>query len=117
VYLSRPIRLMMPANSHWGVFRLCLHRLLAAGGVALVLLLTVLAASPELHAWLHGNAGDADHECVVTLYQHGVVSAAVEVALVVVLLVQRARVAAAPAALYLAAPRYWLPPALAPPVC
>ena len=107
---------MPAADPHLRVSSLFLRRLLAAGGVALVLLLTVLAASPELHAWLHGNAGEADHECVVTLYQHGVVSAAVEVALVVVLLVQRARVAAASAALYLAAPRYWLPPALAPPV-
>jgi hypothetical protein len=106
---------MIVADRKSCVSRPLLHRLLAAGGAALVLLLTVLAASPELHAWLHGNAGEADHECVVTLYQHGVVSAAVDVTLVVVLLVQLALAAAAPAALDLGPPRYWLPPALAPP--
>ena len=106
---------MPAADPHLSVSRLFLRRLLAGGGVTLVLLLTVLAASPELHARLHGNAGEADHECVITLYQHGVVSPAVEVALVVVLLVLLAWVAAAPAALDLGPPRYWLPPALAPP--
>ena len=100
---------------HLRVSHPCLHRLLAAGGVALVLLLSVLAASPGLHAWLHGNAGETDHECVITLFQHGVVAAAAEVALVVVALVLLAWVAAAPAALYLAPPRYWLPPGHAPP--
>ena len=99
------------------VSRPCLHRLLAAGGVALVLLLSVLAASPGLHAWLHGNAGETDHECVITLFQHGVVVAAADVALVVVALVLLARVATAPAALHLAPPRYWLPPGHAPPAC
>ena len=107
---------MPAADPHLRVSSLFLRRLLAAGGVALVLLLTVLAASPELHARLHGTAGEADHECVITLYQHGVGSAAVEVTLVVVLLVLLARVAAAPAALHLALPGHWLPPALAPPV-
>lgn len=107
---------MMTADRNRRVASSVLHRLLACGGVALVLLLTVLAACPELHAWLHRDAGEADHECVVTLYQHGVVSAVVEIALVVVLLVWRARVVAAPAALHLASSRYWLPPALAPPV-
>jgi hypothetical protein len=94
-----------------------LHRLLAAGGVALVLLLSVLAASPGLHAWLHGNAGETDHECVITFFQHGVVTAAAEVALVVVARVLLARVADAPAALHLAPPRYWLPRGHAPPAC
>jgi riboflavin biosynthesis pyrimidine reductase len=107
----------MSANLQWLVSRRFLHRLLAVGAVALVLLLTVLAASPELHARLHGNAGEADHECVITLYQHGVVAATAAVALLVVALVLPARVAAAPAALDLGPPRYWLPPALAPPAC
>ena len=107
---------MPAADPHLSVSRLFLRRLLAVGGVALVLLLTVLAASPELHAWLHGNAGDADHECVITLYQHGMVSAAPEVALVLAALILLARVAAELAALYLALPGYWLPPTLAPPV-
>ena len=52
---------MPAADPHLRVSSLFLRRLLAAGGVALVLLLTVLAASPELHARLHGTAGEADH--------------------------------------------------------
>jgi hypothetical protein len=61
-------------------------RLTAGLGVALVLMLSVLAASPELHAWVHGHqvvpaehagagqppVGDADHECAVTLFALGV---------------------------------------------
>ena len=102
---------------HLRVSRSSLHRLLAAGGVALVLLLSVLAVSPGLHAWLHGNAGETDHECVITLFQHGVVAATAGVALVFVALVLLAWVAAAPAALHLVPPRYWLPRGHAPPVC
>jgi hypothetical protein len=64
-----------------------LARMTAALAVALVLCLTVLAASPDLHERLHGhNAGaasaehhdglpskaDADDGCVVTLFAHGV---------------------------------------------
>jgi hypothetical protein len=92
-----------------------LHRLLAAGGVALVLVLSVLAASPKLHAWLHSNAAQADHECAITLYQQGVASAEVGVILAAVALVVLARIAAAPAELHLAPLRYWLPPGHAPP--
>jgi hypothetical protein len=99
------------------VSRLFLHRVLAAGGVALVLLLSVLAANPELHAWLHRNAGQADHECVITLYQHGVEAATVGVALVVAAWVFLAWAAIAPPMQAFPRARYWLPPALAPPAC
>ena len=94
-----------------------LHRFLAAGGVALVLLLSVLAASPKLHAWLHSNAGETDHECIITLYQHGVVTAVVGTALAVVARVLLARVPPAPVELRLPTPRYWLYPGRAPPAC
>ena len=49
------------------------RRLLAAGAIALVLLLSVLAANPELHRCIHGDA-DAGHEdgCAVVLFAHGV---------------------------------------------
>ena len=49
------------------------RRLLAAGGIALVLLLSVLAVNPELHRFIHGDA-DAGHEdgCAVVLFAHGV---------------------------------------------
>jgi len=55
-------------------------RLLAGAGVLLVLVLTVLAASPAAHAWAHGRAdrctshehpaatGDDDSGCAVVLF-------------------------------------------------
>ena len=98
-----------------GARRRFLHRLLAAGGVALVVMLSVLAASPTLHAWLHKNAGQADHECAITLYQQGMAAAEVGVILAAVALVVLARIATAPAELHLAPLRYWLPPGHAPP--
>ena len=49
------------------------RRLLAAGSIALVLLLSVLASNPELHRLIHGDA-DAGHEdgCAVVLFANGV---------------------------------------------
>jgi hypothetical protein len=85
------------------------------GGIALVLLLTVLAVSPRLHAWLHGDAGEADHACVITLYQQGVVAAIAGVILAGVVLVLLSRVAALPAELHLVPPPNWLHPGRAPP--
>jgi hypothetical protein len=49
--------------------------------VAVVLLLNAMAASPELHELFHADAGQAEHQCAVTLFAHGQVdSATVEVA-------------------------------------
>ena len=42
----------------------------------LVWVLGLLAASPELHAALHGDADQGDHECAVTLFSHGTETAA-----------------------------------------
>jgi hypothetical protein len=48
--------------------------------VGLVVMLNLLAASPELHRWFHADAGGAGHECAVTLFAHGQVdSAAVQI--------------------------------------
>lgn len=49
------------------------RRLLTAGSVALVLVLSVLGSSPELHRLIHGGA-DAGHEdgCAIMLFAHGV---------------------------------------------
>src|SRR5271166_1428409 len=41
-----------------------------------VLFLAALAASPSLHEWLHHDADEPGHECAVTLFLHGQVSAA-----------------------------------------
>ncbi|HEY5080157.1 MAG TPA: hypothetical protein VII43_09920 [Opitutaceae bacterium] len=64
-----------------------LSRIAAALGVALILALTVFAASPELHGWLHshdagaqaaahdggrGQVPDDDDGCAVTLFAQGI---------------------------------------------
>jgi hypothetical protein len=108
-------------------------RFFAGSGVALVLLLNVLAACPAAHEWIHGhgehaapgaNATDAHHHdadqpdedgCVVTLFAHGVITATIFAALIVALF-RLVAVAARPgAALCLSAPHYLLPPLCGPP--
>lgn len=50
--------------------------------IFLVLLLNLLAAVPSLHELIHHDAGEADHQCAVTMFAHGQVdSSVVEVAL------------------------------------
>ena len=47
-------------------------RALVASGLLLAFLLALgLAASPQLHARLHPDAGSPDHECAVTLLAAG----------------------------------------------
>ncbi len=83
--------------------------------VALVLLLGVLQASPVAHAFLHADAGVADHECAVTLFAHGVDSVAVELVLAVVTWRLLAR-ALELREVFVEAPAYRLLPGRAPPV-
>lgn len=91
------------------------RRLMAAGAAVLVLTLSVLANSPQLHRWLHPDADHSDHECAITVFHHGVTQAMVGVALVVLPLLPIARMAMAPAEPDLVAPRYRLSPGRAPP--
>jgi hypothetical protein len=110
-----------------------LIRFTAGMGVALVLLLGVLAACPAAHEWIHGHEEPAAHSantgcthhhdaenpdedgCVVTLFAHGVITATIFAALIVALF----RLVAVPArqgeALCLSAPQYLLPPLCGPP--
>ncbi len=70
----------MPAtNNHSPALR-PFHRFIAAGSALLVLLLTVLAVSPQLHADLHAHdaateAVHADDGCVISLFASGVTAA------------------------------------------
>ena len=105
------------------------HRLAAVLSVAMVLLLTVLAASPELHAWVHGPeemvqhngsghepVGDADHECAVTLFASGI---SLLLAFFLVLLARvliRNQALLSGDWLIVSRPHYWLVPSHAPPV-
>ncbi len=108
-----------------------LNRATALLAAVCVLVLTVLAVSPELHAGLHAEAdaahadcahhdadvpvGEAGHTCVVTLFSHGAM------ALLVFCLMLLARPAVAGLTLratediVAAQPRYRLVPSHAPP--
>ena len=43
---------------------------------SLVLLLDAMAACPQLHEWLHADAGQTSHQCAATLFAHGQMDAA-----------------------------------------
>ena len=45
--------------------------------IFIVLLLNLLAASPSLHERLHPDAGQAEHQCAVTIFAHGQVDSPV----------------------------------------
>jgi hypothetical protein len=108
-------------------------RLVAGAGVALVLLLNVLAACPEAHEWIHGHEEPAAHGanatgshhhdadkpdedgCVVTLFAHGVITATIFAAIIVALFRLVAITVQPGEALCLSAPPYWLPPLCGPP--
>ena len=94
-----------------------LHRIFAAGAVALTLLLGAAAASPALHHWLHGDtAPDADDACAVVLFAGGVTLATAAVAVAALPLVWRVTRAWSVEAIYLASPRYLRQPERGPPV-
>ena len=42
----------------------------------LVIFLSLAGSSPALHKLIHADAGEADHNCVITLFAHGHVAAA-----------------------------------------
>ena len=92
------------------------HRLLAAGCAALILLLTILAASPELHQRFHHETQpDRDDGCAVVLFSLGITGAAAAAILVVVAQCLAEKVVTAPAGVDLTAPRFQHPPGCGPP--
>jgi hypothetical protein len=64
------------ATRHPTSLREWFRRFLAAGCAALVLALTVFAASPAAHDWLHvdadGSQSSGDDACAVALFSSGV---------------------------------------------
>ena len=105
------------------------HRLLAATVAALVLLLSVLAVSPQLHADLHacghdhghpheapaGNP-DSDDGCVVTLFGHGITAGSAPVSLAAPPIAFAAPNFSRPAELVFSSPRYLHLPGRGPPL-
>ena len=91
------------------------RRLVATGAAIFVLVVGVLAVSPALHHWLHPDAGQADHECAVTLFVHGAIQSCFAVAQVVIPLLVVLGRTFIPVAPDLISPRYRLCPERAPP--
>ena len=99
-----------------------LFRFTALLAVLCVLALTVFAASPELHASLHGSpsnhsvpVGDVDHTCAVTLFANGLLTLALFCLLLLIAPLVRGIVVHAVDEIAAAYPRYRLVPAHAPP--
>lgn len=61
----------MPAASRHFIAFARFRRLLAAGTAMLVVLLAAFAVSPELHHWLHDDAGTETDGCAVMLFSNG----------------------------------------------
>jgi H+/Cl- antiporter ClcA len=102
------------------------QRFIAVLAVLGVLVLGILAASPDLHAWVHHADGsqttsqavpvsDADHVCAVTLFANGLLALAVFCWLLRLAPLARDGVVRAVDAIAAADPRYRLLPAQAPP--
>lgn len=83
----------------------------------MVWLLGVLAASPQLHGAVHAQAGEAAHECAVTLFAHGADTPDVAVGVPCSPLVRELGRVGAPASHAWVAPAYRLRPACGPPCC
>jgi hypothetical protein len=109
------IRAMLFRTSRLPTLPPLFGRLLAGGCAALVVLLAVLAASPTLHEWLHRDACAADHECAVTLFQHGADAAVAATTVAAAAWIVVALAVVAPIGPDLGWRRYWLPPGNAPP--
>ncbi|MEJ1973667.1 MAG: hypothetical protein WDM96_14755 [Lacunisphaera sp.] len=103
-----------------------LFRFTALLAVLCVLVLTVLAASPELHARLHAAGleqadqsapvGDADHVCAVTLFANGLLALALFCLMLLIAPLVRRSLVRAGDEIAAARPHYRLLPAQAPPV-
>lgn len=92
------------------------RRFLAVGGVALVLALTVLAASPSLHAWLHHDETPQADNCAVVLFASGVTLAVGAAVVLAPKVLWRELAPVTVAELHLATPRHLRPPLCGPPV-
>jgi len=93
------------------------RRLLAAGSITLVLLLSVLAANPELHRVFHfGTDPGVDEGCAVVLFTHGVSAPLDTAVLATTPALWRALARPEVAEIFLASPRFLHPPERGPPV-
>lgn len=93
------------------------RRILAAGGIALVLLLSVLAANPELHQVFHSGANSShDDGCAVVLFAQGVSAPFDSAVLAAVPAEWTVLIRAGISEIFVSSPRYLLLPGRGPPV-
>jgi hypothetical protein len=94
-----------------------LRRLIAALGIALVLLLGTATASPALHHWMHGDGCDetASHSCAVVLFASGVTLMTAAIAVPAPRVAWHDAVRPAHTEILLVAPRYLRQPERGPP--
>jgi hypothetical protein len=95
-----------------------LRRMLAAGSAALVLALTIFAASPVAHDWLHldaDGAAQADDGCAVELFAAGVSLPLAPISVPLPGETPRAISPAAATEIFLVCPRYLRQPERGPP--
>lgn len=94
-----------------------LRRFLAGSSAALVLLLGVLAACPNLHNLLHHDSDQESHGCAVVLFAGGVTPAVATAVVTAPDLAWHGRPAIAVDELFLASPRWLRHPERGPPAC
>lgn len=108
---------MSAAPRHFRLSADGFRRWVAAGCSALVLALTVFAASPSLHSWLHHHDGTVgDDACPVVLFASGVSLPLGAITVAPPAAEWRATPHAAVAEIFLVAPRYLRQPECGPPV-
>src|SRR4051812_33713902 len=93
------------------------HRVLAAGCAALVFALTIFAASPVAHDWLHadGDHANREHGCAVVLFADGVSLPLGPIEVPLPLEAPHRVTPATAAEVYLVTPRYLRQPERGPP--
>lgn len=94
-----------------------LQRIGAAWAAVLLLVLTLAAASPTLHEWLHSAGVDAEDGCAVVLFASGITAAAAAIAITLPTVAWRVSRVTAYQEFFVATPRYLRLPERGPPAC
>ncbi|MBI3885712.1 MAG: hypothetical protein HY302_08310 [Opitutae bacterium] len=107
---------MSSSTTHASRELLPAKRWTALGCAVLVWALGILAASPQLHASLHRDAGQLEHSCAVTLFSHGAENSAPPVRLNVAPTLVVVGMLAPSEPLSVESVRDWLQPGRGPPL-
>jgi len=94
-----------------------LQRIGAAWAAVLLLVLTLAAASPTLHEWLHRAGMDAEDGCAVVLFASGITAAAAVIAITVPAVAWCLCRVAPYQEFFVTTPRYLRLPERGPPAC